>query len=151
MKNLYVAVRKGVPTPVYLGLAGRVTDKHVSLLHSRDWQVFTVKGYQHPLIRVWGDDENHLFVMQMETLPSQAELHAWTERIHDRKWIMDHDHLKGVKIPLVVHEKFVMVISDNPGITLPVESVLALDKPWLIWLEDNSGDIGHPLVIATLH
>lgn len=150
MRRLKVFVRKGISGPVYFPITGRAKDGHVVLLKERDWSVFTVKlkGVLHPLITVWGAEADHLFAIQVEEVPDHEHALEMIEMIHTSDWKADHDHLKGVRLPLILHDRFAMVVTDQPGLHLPEEPVCSLERPWLLWVEQNDSE--HPAVIATL-
>ena len=149
-----VFLGKDVHASVYFPIVGIAQERSLRIAHERDWSVFKILGFPHPVVQVWNaPGHEHLFATTFDgEFPAHAELHDKIEQcLHLEKWEKYTDVYGGVQIPLVTHDKFVVVpVAPEGAIDVVKGKTLIIEPPCLLWHEWHPADEGDTQIAAII-
>jgi len=135
-KRTNVHLGKGMPSRVDFHVLGVVSEQFIRIANLRDWSVFHFPGLRSPVIRVWdaAGQEMLYAVHLVRDFPTHEQVVGQIEEWMHAKWETRPHAYSGVAIPLVTHDRFVVVpeqveIEKQPG------NVLIVEPPCLLWHE----------------
>ncbi|MFH1444338.1 MAG: hypothetical protein ABIG34_03030 [Candidatus Peregrinibacteria bacterium] len=149
-KRTSVRLYKGVEAPLYFHLVGIAEGHQVRIARERDWSVFHIPDHwESPVIMAWNEPgHERLFATCLsEDLSTHDMALKLIERLIDAEWKTHHHECGGVTIPLVAHDKFV-IVPEEGELEEEKGALLVVEPPCLLWYEHQSDDNGHAASIA---
>lgn len=146
-KRTSVHLGRGVTAPLYFRVAGTVTGQYVRVAHVRDWSVFHIPDWSHPVAMAWNvPGHERVFATHNDSLQSHDEALANIEKWMHLDWVTHREEYGGVTLPLVTHEKFV-IVPECADIEVSEGAMMIIEPPCLLWYEWQPHD-GHDAAVA---
>ncbi|OIO53293.1 hypothetical protein AUJ46_05470 [Candidatus Peregrinibacteria bacterium CG1_02_54_53] len=136
-KRTNVFLSKGANAPLYFHLVGIAKGHTVRIAHLRDWSVYHCPGWDAPIAMTW-DRLGHerLFVTSIQQPMTHDEAKARIDQWQEQDdWTTHRHEYSGLVIPLVAHEKFVIVPEDGDIEEGEGTKILTFEPSCLFWHE----------------
>ncbi|MDD5102970.1 MAG: hypothetical protein PHX93_01065 [Candidatus Peribacteraceae bacterium] len=150
-KRTSVQLSKGAKAPVFFHLVGEVNGHNVRIARPRDWQVFHFPQWKTPVLMLWNTPgHERLFATCIDgELPTHEEALRLIGRWIDMDWTTHRHEYGGAVIPLVAHEKFV-IVPESAQLEEEEGSLLVVEPPCLLWHEWHPNEQDGAAIAATI-